>query len=161
MQTIEVEFGPPWPSYSTFAESIAGAEAQPEQAKAKRDSIEIAGAVLEGGRFGHSSCVLRFSNGKHLLIEAREFRVDWTVSEGDEPTIQPVARRQLRHSPSDQGWEFDPNEMLSTITGSELVMLAVTGPVFLVYTRGNEIFWVSAYQDRKTGSDLLHAVFET
>lgn len=161
MQTIEVEFGPPWPSFNTLAESIAGAEAQPEQAKAKRDSVEIAGAALEGGRFGLSSCVLRFSNGKHLLVEARGFRVDWTISEGEEPTIQPVPRRRLRHSDSDQDWEFDPNEMISTITGSELVMLAATGLAFLVYTRGNEIFWLGAYQDRETGSDLLHAVFET
>lgn len=155
MQTIEIEFGSPWPSYNTVSEAIAGAKAQPEQAKAKRDSVEIAGAVLESGLFGLSSCVLRF------LIKARQFHLEWTVSEGEEPKVQPVRRKYLCHTDSEQHWEFDPNAMISAISGSELAMLAVCGPSFLVCTRGNNIFWLSAYRVRSTGSDLLHAVFET
>lgn len=161
MRLVEVEFGPPWPSYSTFADAIAGAKAQPGQVKAKRDSLQIAGSVLEEGQFGQSSCLLRFSNGKHLLVEARQFQVDWTVAEGPAPTIQVVPRRRLRHSDSAQEWDFDPNEMISVITGSELKMLAVTGPTLLVYTRGNEIFWLSAYRERSTGANFLHVIFET
>lgn len=161
MQIIDVEIGAYWPSFNTAAEAIAATSAQPEQAKAKLDSVELSDAVLQGGMFGSSTCVLSFSNGKHLLIEACDFRVCWTVSAGEKPSVQPVPRKLLRHFDSDQHWEFDPNEMISTILGTEFAMLAVTGPSFLVYTRGNSIFWLSAYKDQATGSDLLHACFET
>lgn len=161
MRTIEIELGPPWPSYSSFAESVAGADAQPEQAKAKRDSEPIAGSTLEAGEFGESRCVLRFSNGWHLLAEAHEFNVQWVVSEQEPPPVEPVSPRRVRSLKSGREWDFDPNSMISTILGSELVMLRVTGRAFLVYTRRNDIFWLTAYKEHGSGRDLLHAVFET
>ena len=162
MHTTDIEIGPPWPTYNTFEEAIAASDDQPGQAKAKRDSLEIAGAILESGLFGLSSCVLHFSNGKNLLAEARDFHVEWVVSEGDAPTIVPVPCKHLRHTKSDQRWNFDPGEMLSEIIGSELVMIRVAvDRDLLVYTRGNEIFWLSAYRECASRSDLLHAVFET
>ena len=158
MHTIEIEFGPPWPSYDTFAEAVAAAESQPEQAKAELDSQSISGSNVLSGQFGASSCVLTFSNGWHLFVEARGFHTWWHVHEAEGPLVEPVPPRRLR-SPQGREWEFDPNAMLSEIYGAELVMLRVTTRELLVYTRGHDIFWLSAFRDR-AGHDLLHAVFE-
>jgi len=157
MQLIEIELGPPWPTYNSFSESIAGADAQPEQVAAKRDSREIAGAVLESGHFGLSSCLLSFSNGRHLFVEARDFRVEWSVLEGEVPEIHLVPARDLRFVGSDQSWLFDPIAVISEITNSELVMLAATGPRLLVYTKGNEILWLTASREHASGRDLVYA----
>jgi hypothetical protein len=161
MQPIEIELGPPWPSYSSFAESVAAADAQPGQAKAKQDSQAIAGSTLESGQFGQSRCVLQFSNGWHLVAEARDFHVDWAVSDLDPPAVEPVAPRRIRSVKSGREWEFDPTSMISSVIGSELVMLRATGRALLVYTRSNGILWLSAYRELASRQDLLHAVFET
>lgn len=161
MRTIEIEPGPPWPSYSSFAESVAAADAQPEQAKAKRDSGAIAGSTLEAGYFGEARCVLQFSNGWHLLAEARDFGVHWVVSDREAPVVEPVSPRRVRILKAGHEWDFDPNSLIATILGSELVMLRVTGRALLVYTRGNDIFWLAAYQEHGSGNDFLHAIFET
>ena len=137
---------------------MAAAESQPEQAKAKLDSQSISGSNVVSGQFGAPSCVLTFSNGWHLLVEARGFHTWWHVRETERPVVEPVPPRLLR-SPDGHEWKFDPNSMLSEIFGAELVMLRITGREFLVYTRGHDIFWLSAFRDR-TGHDLLHAVFE-
>ena len=158
MQTIEIEFGPPWPSYDTFAESVAAAEAQPEQAKAKLDSQSIRGTTLVSGQFSKSSCVLSFSNGWHLYAEARAFHIRWEVHGREVPAVVPVGPRRFR-SPQGREWDFNPGAMLAEIQGAEFVMLRVTARELLVYTRGHDIFWLSAYRERG-GEDVLHAVFE-
>jgi hypothetical protein len=56
---------------------------------------------------------------------------------------------------------FDPGSMLAAISGSEFVLLAVTGRDLLVYTRGNDIFWLSALREKQSGDDLLYAFFES
>ena len=161
MEAIEIELGPPWPSYSSSTASVAAADVQPEQAKVKQDSELIAGSILECGQFAQSRCVLQFSNGWHLLAEAREFHVQWAVSDREPPAIEPVSATRVRSVKSGREWEFDPQSMIVRILQSELVMLRVTGRAFLVYTRGNDILWLTAYRDRGSGRDLLHAVFET
>ncbi len=161
MRAIEVELGPPWPSYRSFVESVAASDAQPGQAKAKRDSEAIAGSTVEAGCFGESRCVLRFLNGWHLLAEAQDFDVRWVVSELEPPVVEPVSTRRFRSPKSRSEWDFDPQFMIATILGSELITLRVTGRALLVYTRGNDIFWLAAYQEHGSGVDVLHAIFET
>lgn len=160
MRTTEIEFGPPGPSYNSFAESVAAAEAQPEQAKAKLDSEAIAGSELEAGKFGQSRCTLQFSNGWHLLAQARDFGVPWAISERGTEVVEPVPRRRLRSAGSGREWEFDPNAMIGSLLGSEFVMLAVTDRALLVYTRGNDILWLRACKERSSGWDFLYACFD-
>jgi hypothetical protein len=159
MQIVELDLGPPPPSYRRFDEAVAGAEAQPGQAQAKLDSIRLAEARLEGGRFGASSCLLTFSNGLHVVAFAEDFRVTWQVFDSQPPPISLVPPRQLRFTSGMV--PFDPCSMLAAIAGSKFHMLAVTGRDLLVYTRGNEILWLSAYRERESGDDLLYAFFET
>jgi hypothetical protein len=160
MQTVELDLGPPPPSYGSFAESVEGAEAQPEQALAKSDSALIGEARLQSGQFGTSSCLLSFSNGLNLVAQAHDFQVHWKVSEAEPSPISAVAPRRLLFK-SGLVAAFDPSSMLDEITSSEFVMLAVTGRDLLVYTRGNEIFWLSAYREKASANDLLYAFFET
>ncbi len=107
MQTIEIDYGPPWPSYDTFAEAVAAAERQPEQAKAKLDSQPIRGSTVLSGEFGASTCALTFSNGYHLFVEAQGFHTWWHVREGEPPVVEPAPLRLLRSSQGRE-WEFDP-----------------------------------------------------
>ena len=161
METVEVEFGgPPWRTFGSMEEAIA-APPGPRQGHAKRDSGLIAGATINSGQFSESECLLQFSNGKHLLARAFEFCVHWRVSDGDAPPVPVVPPRRLLFPSRDEPCDFDPNAMLCTITGRELRMILACEQCLLIYPKGTDIFWLSAYRNAKTRGDLLHVHWET
>lgn len=82
----------------------------------------------------------------------------WHIGVGDPPRVVPTPTKRFR-SPKLREWTFDPDAMISEITGAEFVELGYTNRSLLVYTRGNEIFYMSAYKE-KGGGNLLQAVFE-
>ncbi|MEM1438211.1 MAG: hypothetical protein AAF545_06035 [Pseudomonadota bacterium] len=158
MKTIDIEFGPPPPSYDTFEAAVAAANVAPEQLRADRESKHLIGSSVEDVRFGTTDCVITFSNGQFLHALARAFHVEWRIGNGVPPSVQPVPVRRLRF-PRVGEQDFDPGSIIQVILGAAFARLGYSNRSFLVYTRGNEIFSMSAYRERG-GGDLLYAFFD-
>jgi hypothetical protein len=157
MLEISIQSAPTPRSYSTIESAIAGAQGHPLQERAREAGSSLAGSKLVSAKWGSDSCLLRFSNDRELIIQARNFALDWNVhAEGSveiSPSRHPV--RVVRESGSNE--IYDPPRLIDRIVSGDFVKLYVNELGLLLYTHGNPILWFSALRELTTNRDILYA----
>jgi len=160
MHEVHIDSGPPPRSYTTFAEAVSGAERHPAQEQAAAAIQVLQRARVTGGSWSTGACVITFSNNCSLEVEARDFALYWRVQDSTESrTPSTYAPVKLVWSPELISF-FDPQSLLSQISGAEFTLLFVNEMGLLFYTGGNPILWFHAVRIRGSSEDFLFASLE-
>jgi hypothetical protein len=157
MLEVHIDSGRPPRSYATFAEAVSGAERHPAQRRAAAATQLLQGTRVTGGSWSTRACVITFSNGRWLEVEARDFSLDWRVQEFTEsPSPSTYPPLKLIWNPELTS-VFDPQSLLTQILGAEFTLLFVNEVGLLLYTRGNPILWFHSVRIRGSSQDFLFA----